>query len=1086
MTVNTQKKDANLAPQNNSNNHNSETIVTHEKPNRFDSFIQFQEFIRDMFITGSGIDPVLFEACIEFHQDLEIDPGNEARYPIHEELGWNYTRFGHQAKEPLYAAFLRNEDGTLWQAIVSIWDEDKQRPYKYYAPNKNGDRAYLPPIPPSIRKKISSRYAVDVPEDGSFWKWLETQEKIPRIITEGGKKSLCGISSGYIVIALYGCHCGVSSNKDENDNKTNPKLIPDLSRFAVEHTIWLLALDRDEKQSTKVTVSFAKKKLTKTLQNDTGKCFCEDIFWRSEQGKGLDDLVVKSGNGSFDGAYNRALDRLEKQFKNSGLIIQDADRIEKKPPVDKISQKIAEEYRQMLRFNNETGRWMRYQADLPGQWSAETDDFAEAIVYQIVKAEGIEGFGANYISSIVKTLKHEMIERFWGEASPRKFTPFKNGVLELATGKLLPHDPKYRFTWQLPREYSPIPGDWSKINSFLDHLAHRNQDIKNILICYCNAVLKGRYKLQKFLHLIGMGGTGKGAYGRMVTSLIGRGNVHSTTLDEWCHNRFEPANAFGKRLVVFADEDKQVGKIGKFLSLTGQDDLRAEEKNKKAYLYRYEGMVLVMSNLPIFVGDSASRVKRRVITVPCNNPVIDVNVDLEEELESELAAFTNYLLSLEDSYVTKTLKGIKDNSVCTLEFWENRMRVDSIASWINQHVIYDPTAASPVGADKNEGDNGTPVTLFGSYCLYVKRAGGNTTSNKNFSPNVIELCKSVLGWEVERKVTKTGKFIKGLRLRSAGNDDDIPTYDYLLMQKASVESQNNSQQSYEKSGTSTQSASEADSDESPHPSPHPSLPFEESQKSKVSQRGLGGFPHERLANPEGVESQKYPVEDFELSLSTEADLPNIETIDTSVKADVSKDNSPHVEENKPVFEQVTSGDGSGDGWGDSSQPCTGEVLQEVMGESQLSLENTTGVYINPVLDKNKNKTLKIRGITGQWELKYDFGQIYIEVTLTTPQKQKLHRKDYCEFDEELTLKKFKNEVKDTIYDFERRKLLQGKTFEVNVGRFEYRQGIVHKPVCGCKLVLVEAGGKFTFELPDEKEYYSTFDLDEFKIEEPAQ
>ncbi len=273
-----------------------------------------------MFVNDSAIDMVLFDACIEFHQDIEIDYGNEARYPIHEELGWNYTRFGKQAKEPLYAAFLKNESGTTWQVIVSIWDEEKQRPYKYFAPKGNGDKAYLPPIPPLIRNRISARYGVDVPEDGSFWKWLESQEKIPRIITEGGKKSLCGISSGYIVIALYGCNCGAPS-KDNNGNKTNPKLIPDLSRFAVEHTIWLFALDRDEKQATKTTVSFAKKKLTKALQNDTGNCFCEDIFWKPEQGKGLDDLVVKSGSGSFDGAYNRALIRLEKQFKKSGLIV---------------------------------------------------------------------------------------------------------------------------------------------------------------------------------------------------------------------------------------------------------------------------------------------------------------------------------------------------------------------------------------------------------------------------------------------------------------------------------------------------------------------------------------------------------------------------------------------------------------------------------------------------------------------------------------------------------------------------------------------------------------------------------------------
>ncbi|WP_100898073.1 type I polyketide synthase [Nostoc flagelliforme] len=42
----------------------------------------------------------------------------------------------------------------------------------------------------------------------------------------------------------------------------------------------------------------------------------------------------------------------------------------------------------------------------------------------------------------------------------------------------------------------------------------------------------------------------------------------------------------------------------------------------------------------------------------------------------------------------------------------------------------------------------------------------------------------------------------------------------------------------------------------------------ESQKSKVSQRGLGGFPHERLANPEGVKSQKKEAIERPLHLLT--------------------------------------------------------------------------------------------------------------------------------------------------------------------------------------------------------------------------
>jgi putative DNA primase/helicase len=809
------------------------------KQNTFKSFDDFKKFVRDAFINDSGIDPDLFDACIEFHEDLEFDDGHEASYPIHEELNWKKIRFGRKATEPFYAALLKNEDGTTWQAILSLWDESKNRPYKYLAPTGNGDRVFLPPVPPLIRKRITSRYGVDVPIEGSFWKWLETQDKLPRILTEGGKKGLAGLSLGYVTLALYGCSSGAPA-KDKEGQRIAPKPIPDLSRFAIEHTIWLFALDRDEKESAKTAVSFGKKRLAVALQKETSKCFCEDIFWKPDQGKGLDDLVVKSGSGAFDGAYNRALQRLEKQFSKDGLIIQSKNETAKKPPADKIAQKIADDYKQLLKFDNEAGRWMRYEADFPGTWSQETDDFIQSIVYKILVSEGIEGFDANYVSSTTKLLKNELIERKWEEVSPVQFLPFRNGVLELSTGKLLRHSPQYRFTWQLPREYSVVSGVWNKIDAFLTHLAADNQEIKNLLICFANAVIKGRCDLQKFLHLIGLGGTGKGSYGRLLISLIGRQNVHSTTMDEWCQNRFEPANAYGKRLVVFADEDKQTGKLGKFLSLTGQDELRSEEKNKKAFPYRYEGMVLVMSNFPIFMGDSASRVKRRVITVPCNNPVAQVNSKLEVELEAELAAFTNYLLSLSDEYVTKTLDGVKDISLCTLEFWENRMRVDSIAAWLNQHVIYDVTATIAIGSDRLEGEDGANLqTLFGSYNRYLRKAGGNATSHKNFSPNLLELCQSILGWTVRRQVAKTGKYVQGLRLRIAGDDDDIPTYDYILMQQVASEAVDNAKKIISADiAIQPSPLPKAIQDMHPEPSPEPSplpspLPSPDKKAEKI-------------------------------------------------------------------------------------------------------------------------------------------------------------------------------------------------------------------------------------------------------------
>jgi putative DNA primase/helicase len=121
---------------------------------------EFEEFITDTFINGSAINPDLLSACVEFHQDVEISAGMDASTPIHDELGWDYKRFRHEANKPIYAAFLKNEDGSVWQVIVSIPNGNK--PYSYYAPKNAGDKAFLPPVPTSIREKINKNLNLDI------------------------------------------------------------------------------------------------------------------------------------------------------------------------------------------------------------------------------------------------------------------------------------------------------------------------------------------------------------------------------------------------------------------------------------------------------------------------------------------------------------------------------------------------------------------------------------------------------------------------------------------------------------------------------------------------------------------------------------------------------------------------------------------------------------------------------------------------------------------------------------------------------------------------------------------------------------
>ncbi|MES1026588.1 DUF3854 domain-containing protein, partial [Gloeocapsa sp. BRSZ] len=522
------------------------------------------------------------------------------------------------------------------------------------------------------------------PTDPHYWDDLEAlKSKAYKInghpclvLTEGFFKAIAGCFIDIPTIALLGVEMGLTSKDADPQGKRY--LVPILERYARAGFGFIIAFDADCADNKNVLE--AQRKLAHQLKLFKVPVYSATGLWTVAEGKGMDDYIQNHGADRFKReVMGKVVDiaAWEKQFQQPETL-----KTGKVPPADVVAHEIAEQYQDQLAFNNEISRWMRYGADSPGMWSLETDEYIEAIVGTVLDGKNITGYGSySYLTNVVKTLRRLLIVRRWSERSPKELLPFINGVLEVSTGELLDHSPGYRLTWQLPRNHDSNATDWSTIDAYLDHLSNGKAAIKEILLCFCNAVLKGRSDLQKFLHLIGLAGSGKGTFARLLTDLIGADNIYSGTLDDWCSNRFESANAYKKRLVVFWDEDKQTGKLGKFLPLTGGDWIRAEEKGKKAFQYRYDGMVAVLSNIPIFTGDAASRIARRVITIPCNSNVpLGQRRDLNAEFTEELDAFTNHILSIPDSHVTKVLMGLADIPECTLEFWENRIRTDSIAA----------------------------------------------------------------------------------------------------------------------------------------------------------------------------------------------------------------------------------------------------------------------------------------------------------------------------------------------------------------------------------------------------------------------
>ena len=687
---------------------------------------------------GSGISVEITEKCLESIDD---------RQKIGKFLGWN----GYPAQNPpgwictgISLLTLKPLPFGQFKPDTPIWFPDKDKPAKYLTPSHIPYDAFVPNI----------RNWTEIIEDAT----------IPIDIGEGFKKLGALETCDRVAVGLAGVEMGLRKGK----------LVPNLDALAVRGRVFNICFDRDQKEKEGVVVAITK--LATALLNK--KSMVNVIPpWDESLGKGIDDVLANHGPEKVEEImqtaipYKQWLEGLEGQFKNKKETLPKG----KITPADIVAREIADEYRSELAYNNESGLWMRYEN---GVWTAEKIEFIESIVYQILTSKGIEGYNGNtYISNIVKILRHQLIIKKWQERSPNELIPFENGVLEVATGKLLPHSPGYRFTWSMPRQHDPLAKNWGTIDNFLTEATGNNSAIKKLLICFCNAVMKGRHDLQKFLHLTGPGGSGKGTFIRLLTDLIGQNNTHSSSLSDWCGGGFETFNAYKKRLIVFPDEDKKVGNLGRFKSLTGGDFLRGEEKRMTAFNFKYEGMVVLASNFPIFQGDNSSGMTRRTVQVRFGHvPSNGDRKDLNALFQPELSAFINHLLSIPDETVRDEILNAGNISELDNQFTENLIRTNSIAAWYSEMVIYDPAAVTAIGSDKNEGENGnTPMSLFGSYCLYTKGTGGQAKSVTNFSPDLLELCNNILKQPVEKVLIRNRKFIKGLRLRVKGTDDDIPT-----------------------------------------------------------------------------------------------------------------------------------------------------------------------------------------------------------------------------------------------------------------------------------------------------------------------
>ena len=431
---------------------------------------------------------------------------------------------------------------------------------------------------------------------------------------------------------------------------------------------------------------------------------------------------------------------------------------------------LAGELRNKLAFSNEALTWHVFTGT---HWhpvgAKPVDDFVTAVLYNAAP----DGFDLKYLRAIQKLLGSGLLPLRSPSVAPGTSIPFKNGILNTAAMTLAPVTPDNALTWSLPYDYEPGAACPTIIRWLADAVDGDTPSLE-FLQAWLAAVLVGRPDLQKFLHLLGPGGTGKGTFIRLTTKLVGERNRTITDLRNLETNRFETAGLYQKRLVAITDSGNYRGGVDVLKALTGQDPIRLERKHQQqSGTFTFGGMVILASNEGLETTDLTSGIERRRLTVEFNNVATaearaawDAQGGEEAVLHREIPGLVNWVLSLSREEVTARI--MRPPPRAAMSNLDALRFQNPIADWLFENTEPEPETKTKVG-DKQPLPGGSFLCaadwLYPNYLDWYARTGrkGSAVSLVRFSRLIVEIAR-MFKVNLHKGRAADGVFIKGLRL----------------------------------------------------------------------------------------------------------------------------------------------------------------------------------------------------------------------------------------------------------------------------------------------------------------------------------
>ncbi len=291
----------------------------------------------------------------------------------------------------------------------------------------------------------------------------------------------------------------------------------------------------------------------------------------------------------------------------------------------------------------------------------------------------------------------------------------KNGLLQLSTGILHPHNPDFVSLVQSPIAYDPgaqAPTWEACLEAWM--VGSEASQKKQVLQQFAGYLLTSSMVYAKALFLVGDGGNGKSTFADTISMVIGEQGTSRIDLED-LYSMFGLKGLIGKRLNIIEEVGGNYYQAHKLKKLVSGESLTINMKFKDQFKFTPTAKFVFAVNTMPRVDDSSSATERRMVVVNFNNNFRDnPNVHLrfgDGLFSQELPGILNWMLEGYRSLMREG--GFEKTQEQAQSLSEYREENSSVDGFIGERLVF--------GTGK--GYLSTTASLYGDYKEYCTKDG---------------------------------------------------------------------------------------------------------------------------------------------------------------------------------------------------------------------------------------------------------------------------------------------------------------------------------------------------------------------------